>query len=64
MARDPLPPFPASTKDGYAVFAADGSGVKNVLGEATAGCNPGMVTLTPGNIVRYISSSLFVKDRS
>ena len=52
MARDPLPPFPASTKDGYAVIAADGPWVKNVLGEATAECNPGMMTLTPGIFVR------------
>ena len=52
MARDPLPPFPASTKDGYAVIAADGPGVKNMLGEATTRCNPGMMTLTPGIFVR------------
>ena len=30
-ARDPLPPFPASIKDGYAVIAADGAGVRRVL---------------------------------
>lgn len=36
-AREPLPPFPASVKDGYAVVAADGPGDYPVIGEATAG---------------------------
>jgi gephyrin len=36
-ANDPLPPFPASTKDGFAVVAADGPGDYLVVGEATAG---------------------------
>ena len=29
-AKDPLPPFPASIKDGYAVIASDGPGVRQV----------------------------------
>lgn len=37
MAQEPLPPFPASIKDGYAVVAADGPGDYPVLGEVTAG---------------------------
>lgn len=37
VANDPLPPFPASIKDGYAVVAADGPGDYPVVGEATAG---------------------------
>lgn len=36
-AADPLPPFPAAVKDGYAVVAADGPGVYPVVGEVTAG---------------------------
>ena len=40
-ARDPLPPFPASTKDGYAVLSSDGPGVRTVRGEASAGSQPG-----------------------
>jgi gephyrin len=36
-AGKPLPPFPASVKDGYAVIAADGPGVYPVVGEVTAG---------------------------
>ncbi|MBX3011731.1 MAG: hypothetical protein KF832_09485 [Caldilineaceae bacterium] len=36
-APEPLPPFPASIKDGYAVIAADGPGEYPVIGEVTAG---------------------------
>jgi gephyrin len=36
-AREPLPPFPASVKDGYAVVAADGPGDYPLVGEVTAG---------------------------
>lgn len=36
-APEPLPPFPASIKDGYAVIAADGPGNYPVVGEVTAG---------------------------
>ncbi len=36
-APEPLPPFPASTKDGYAVIAAAGPGDYTVIGDATAG---------------------------
>lgn len=37
VAQEPLPPFPAAVKDGYAVVAADGSGIYKVIGEVTAG---------------------------
>ncbi len=36
-AQEPLPPFAASTKDGYAVVAADGPGRYQLIGEVTAG---------------------------
>ena len=36
-AQEPLPPFPASTKDGYAVVAADGPGSYPLIGEVSAG---------------------------
>ncbi len=36
-AKDALPPFPASIKDGYAVVASDGDGQRVVLGDSTAG---------------------------
>ena len=37
VAPDPLPPFAASVKDGYAVVAADGAGVYQIVGESRAG---------------------------
>ena len=36
-AQEPLPPFPASTKDGYAVISADGPGTYPLIGEVSAG---------------------------
>jgi len=52
VAKDPLPPFPASIKDGYAVIAQDGAGVRKVRGEASAGCDPGMGELTAMEVFR------------
>ena len=37
VASDPLPPFRASIKDGYAVLSADRDGVRAVLGASHAG---------------------------
>lgn len=53
-ARDPLPPFPSSVKDGYAVVAADGPGDYPVLGAATAGHVPAFV-VRPGTVA-YITT--------
>ena len=53
-ARDPLPPFRASTKDGYAVVAADGPGDYPVLGEATAGRMPDFALMAGS--VAYITT--------
>ena len=53
-AHDPLPPFAASIKDGYAVCAADGPGVYPVVGEATAGRIPPFA-VTPGSVA-YITT--------
>ena len=36
-AAEPYPPFPASVKDGYAVVASDGPGIRLVVGPVTAG---------------------------
>lgn len=36
-AVDPLPPFPASVKDGYAVRASDGAGFRSVRNVVVAG---------------------------
>jgi len=54
LAADPLPPFPASVKDGYAVVAADGPGVYPVIGAATAGHMPAF-RVQPG-AVAYITT--------
>jgi gephyrin len=53
-APEPLPPFPASIKDGYAVIAADGPGDYPVIGEVTAG-RVADFTLHPG-AVAYITT--------
>lgn len=51
-AKDPLPPFPASIKDGYAVVASDGAGVRTVADDSTAGCSPQKSEVTSGTCVR------------
>jgi gephyrin len=53
-AADPLPPFPASIKDGYAVFAADGAGIFPLAGSVTAGRVADFV-LQPGQVA-YITT--------
>ncbi|KAL3873898.1 hypothetical protein ACJMK2_036977 [Sinanodonta woodiana] len=40
FAAEPLPAFPASIKDGYAVRASDGAGSRFVAGDSTAGDMP------------------------
>ncbi|CAL4146150.1 unnamed protein product, partial [Meganyctiphanes norvegica] len=51
-AKDALPPFPASIKDGYAVLAADGAGLRTVAGDSTAGAGPNERKVTAGVCVR------------
>eukprot|EP00798_Chlamydomonas_sp_ICE-L_P023126 gene23126-30327_t len=53
-AKDSLPPFPASIKDGYAVIAADGVGEYPVIGESRAGSMDPM-TVIPGTVA-YITT--------
>lgn len=53
-AGEPLPPFPASTKDGYAVVAADGPGVYPMVGEVKAGATAAF-TLQPGTVA-YVTT--------
>lgn len=50
-ATDPLPPFPASIKDGYAVIASDGDGVRKVVEAIPAGSNPTQ-QVRPGHCAR------------
>jgi len=54
VAREPLPPFRAAVKDGYAVVAADGPGVYPVVGAATAG-RMAPFLVTPGTVA-YITT--------
>ncbi len=53
-AGEPLPPFPASVKDGYAVIAADGPGTYPLVGEVTAG-RMADFTVTPGTVA-YVTT--------
>jgi len=40
VAKDPLPPFPASIKDGYAVKVCPNMSLVTVIGDSTAGEDP------------------------
>ena len=53
-APEPMPPFAASVKDGYAVVAADGPGAYPVVGEARAG-EVADFAVTPGTAA-YITT--------
>ncbi|XP_040949311.1 molybdopterin biosynthesis protein CNX1 isoform X5 [Gossypium hirsutum] len=58
---DPLPPYPASIKDGYAVIASDGPGEYPVIVESRAG-NDGLgVTVTPGTVA-YVTTGGPIPD--
>uniref|UniRef100_A0A671WXS5 Gephyrin n=1 Tax=Sparus aurata TaxID=8175 RepID=A0A671WXS5_SPAAU len=70
-AKDNLPPFPASVKDGYAVRAADGPGDRFIMGESQAGqqhlCNSISLcvfmclqpthTVMPGQVMRVTTGA-------
>ena len=47
-----LPPFDASSKDGYAVIAEDGSGIRTVLRKASVAGSEGLPKVEPGFCVR------------
>ncbi|XP_061723052.1 gephyrin [Cydia pomonella] len=49
--KEPMPPFPASVKDGYAVLSCDGAGVRTVRAALTAGEAP-TAPLAPGQCAR------------
>ncbi|XP_073948354.1 molybdenum cofactor synthesis protein cinnamon isoform X1 [Choristoneura fumiferana] len=49
--KEPMPPFPASVKDGYACLSSDGAGVRAVRAALTAGEAP-TAPLTPGACAR------------
>lgn len=56
IANEDLPPFPASTMDGYAVIAADGAGWRELIGEQMAGYMAGL-TVRPGTVARITTGS-------
>ncbi|KAF7004179.1 hypothetical protein CFC21_019422 [Triticum aestivum] len=60
-APDPLPPFRASVKDGYAVVAADGPGEYPVIAEARAGDDALGVVVTPGTVA-YVTTGGPIPD--
>ncbi|KAF5447377.1 hypothetical protein F2P56_032932 [Juglans regia] len=60
-APDPLPPYRASVKDGYAVIASDGPGEYPVIAEARAGNDGVGVTLTSG-AVAYVTTGGPIPD--
>ncbi|XP_071723301.1 molybdopterin biosynthesis protein CNX1-like [Rutidosis leptorrhynchoides] len=61
FAPDPLPPYPASIKDGYAVIASDGPGEYPVIAESRAGNDAVGVTVTPGNVA-YVTTGGPIPD--
>lgn len=52
FSKDPLPPFPASMKDGYAVIAGDGPGLRQVIGNSLAGSLVEEEQVKPGCCMR------------
>ncbi|XP_073003333.1 molybdopterin biosynthesis protein CNX1 [Typha latifolia] len=60
-APDPLPPYRASIKDGYAVVASDGPGEYPVVTESRAGNDGVGVVITPGSVA-YVTTGGPVPD--
>ncbi|MBA3534869.1 MAG: molybdopterin molybdotransferase MoeA [Ardenticatenales bacterium] len=55
-ATEPLPPFPASTVDGFAVVAADGTAPRRLVGEQFAGHSIDL-EITPGQAARITTGA-------
>ncbi|KAK7385851.1 hypothetical protein VNO78_31774 [Psophocarpus tetragonolobus] len=60
-ALDPLPPYPASVKDGYAVLSADGPGEYPVVAESRPGDYALSLTLSP-RTVAYVTTGGPIPD--
>lgn len=56
FASEPMPPFPASSVDGYAVVAADGPGQRRIVGDQAAGYVAG-VEIRPGLAARITTGA-------
>ncbi|KAG9157300.1 hypothetical protein Leryth_004938 [Lithospermum erythrorhizon] len=61
IAHDPLPPYPASIMDGYAVVASDGPGEYSVITESRAGNDGIDVTVVPGTVA-YVTTGGPIPD--
>lgn len=60
-APDPLPPYPASVMDGYAVVSSDGPGEYPVITESRAGNDGVGVTVAPGTVA-YVTTGGPIPD--
>ncbi|KAJ6815589.1 molybdopterin biosynthesis protein CNX1 [Iris pallida] len=60
-ASDPLPPYRASVKDGYAVLSSDGPGIYPVIAESRAGNDGIDVVVTPGTVA-YVTTGGPIPD--
>lgn len=56
IAGEPMPPFAASSVDGYAVIAADGAGLRQLVGDQAAGYVDNIV-VKPGTAARVTTGA-------
>ena len=56
FADEPMPPFAAAGVDGFAVIAADGPGLRRIVGDQTAGYVAGL-RVEPGTAVRVATGA-------
>jgi molybdenum cofactor synthesis domain-containing protein len=56
VAEEPMPPFAASSVDGFAVIAADGAGLRRLVGDQAAGY-VGNIRVEPGTAARVTTGA-------
>ncbi len=59
-AREAMPPFAASSRDGYAVIASDGAGSRRIVGDAVAGAAAAMrdgTAIRSGEVTRITTGA-------
>lgn len=61
-ANTDIPPFRASIKDGYAVLASDGDGLRNVIGNSFAGIEPDLLEVKSGHCIRINTGAPLPKN--
>lgn len=57
-AIEPMPPYNASVKDGYAVKTSDGTGIRTVVNVVGAGDLPGNDVITSGEVIRISTGAI------